>query len=38
MPVLNPDDVKAGRVVPQPGDSVNGYAYVQGDPSSNDIL
>lgn len=36
MPVLDPVLVKAGKVAPQPGDLVNGYAYVGGDPTSND--
>src|SRR5690349_9082203 len=36
MAVLNIDDVKAGKVVPKPGDWVNGYEYVQGNPRSND--
>lgn len=35
MAVLDPQAVKAGQVVPQPGDAVNGYAYVSGDPRVN---
>lgn len=35
MAVLDPNDVKSGRVLPHPGDFVSGYAYVSGDPKSN---
>lgn len=35
MAILNADDVKAGKVTPQVGDSVSGYQYVGGNPTSN---
>lgn len=36
MPILDPAAVKSGKVVPKPGDYVNGYAYVSGDPRKNE--
>lgn len=35
MANLNKDDVKSGRVIPQPGDTVDGFAYVKGPPTAN---
>ncbi len=36
MANLNPADVKAGKAIPRPGDTVDGFAYVAGPPTSND--
>lgn len=35
MAVLDPQAVKAGTVVPKPGDFVDGFAYQGGDPKAN---
>lgn len=35
MAILESADVKSGKVVPKPGDTVDGYAYVSGDPRAN---